>query len=139
MSTQYIDRTGSEMWALSSRDLCPWCATEDVSGCLARYCDSCSADWLSTAGDNGDGEGRPLKQTCPDCMAEGFGTNEEYAEQMKKFIDCVKASVHQELARHDTRSPEYLFWLNTLAEVIFAEQDERSNSEKFLVAMRRVA
>lgn len=77
MAWEFLDPTAEQQWAWSSAYRCPFCGSdpsrEDSANgrCYCRRCDSCSQDWKTDTVAGMD-EGRPARESCPECKAEGF-------------------------------------------------------------------
>lgn len=55
----------------------------------------------------------------------------------ESFTSRIKAAVKEELASRPIDDPSYLWWMNTFLEVLWLEQDERSASERMLLAVSK--
>lgn len=71
----YLDPTAEQCWAWSSAYRCPFCGSDvpmkDSGKCYCRDCDSCTQHWKTDTLADMD-EGRPRRESCPECVAEGF-------------------------------------------------------------------
>jgi len=115
MATQYINLSARDQWALSSYDMCGHCGlNHDSTGCRARDCSACSQRWLAATG-NDNGEGRPVKETCPGCCAEGYGT----APETIAYLEQEGKRIAEELAS------EYAAKFKTEADRIIANHEAR--------------
>lgn len=56
-----------EMWSRSGS--CEFCGDRSsASGCVCRYCDSCSSYWTTDGVRDAVDEDGPTRQDCPDCV-----------------------------------------------------------------------
>jgi len=82
-----------------------FCGTDHKGECCARHCSSCTADWLSDTPGDGD-DGRIKQETCPDCIADGFGTAEETLAFLEAEGNRIAAEVSAEYSARFKREAD---------------------------------